>query len=153
MAKACLCNAAFYPPGILCDSRRLGEHKISFSRVPHPEPKFFRETAFFSFSKSFHLFRLIRGKKIVIFLGGDEKLSSPGGPCTTLSTSIRFVQAFGQSFSLNTLVPDTQVSSSCGSSVDRITELLSRIKHGNRGIFYGDFSCGRPFFSAKKRLT
>ena len=35
-------------------------------------------------------------------LGGGQKLSSPGGPCTTLSTStcIRFFQASGQSFSV-----------------------------------------------------
>ena len=73
MAKACLCNAAFYPPGILCDSRRLGEHKISFSRVPHPEPKFFRETACFSFSDPPPpYFLLFEGKKGVIFYGEQK---------------------------------------------------------------------------------
>ena len=64
---------------------------------PHLEPKFFRETAFFSFSYKFPLFPLIPGKKGVI-LGGGQKLSSPGGPCTTLSASRRFFQASGQSF-------------------------------------------------------
>ena len=34
-------------------------------------------------------------------MGGDNKLSSPGGPCTTLSTTrMRFVKAFGQTFSV-----------------------------------------------------
>ena len=38
---------------------------------PHPEPIFFRETAFFSFSKKNPLFQPIRGKK-ASFLGGDK---------------------------------------------------------------------------------
>ena len=69
---------------------------------PHPEPKKFRGTACSSFPQKFPLFPLIRGKKGVI-LGRDKKISSPVSPCTTLSTSIRFVQPLGshfQSFSL-----------------------------------------------------
>ena len=45
------------------------------------------------------LFPVIRGKKDVI-LGRDKETSSPGSPCTTLSTRLGFVQAFGQSFSV-----------------------------------------------------
>ena len=51
-------------------------------KFPHPEPIFFRETAFFSFFQKKKLFSLIRGKKGVI-LGRDKKISSPGSPCTT----------------------------------------------------------------------
>ena len=50
-------------------------------------------------AKSFPLLSIIRGKKDVI-LGRDQKTSSPGSPCTTLSKSTRFVQAFGQTFSV-----------------------------------------------------
>ena len=67
---------------------------------PHPEPKKFRGTACSSFPQKFPLFPLIRGKKGVI-LGRDKKISSPGSPCTTLNTSIRFVQAFRQSSSFS----------------------------------------------------
>ena len=49
-----------------------------------------------------------------------------------LDRSIRFVQAFGQSFSV-IFTPH----SGCG-SLYRITELLSRMKYRNRGIFYHD---------------
>ena len=66
---------------------------------PHPEPKIFRETAFVSFSKFSPLFPLVREKKGVI-LGRDKKILSPGSPYATLSTSIRFVQAVGQSSSV-----------------------------------------------------
>ena len=114
---------------------------------PHPDPKIFRETAIFSFSNFFPLFPLIRGEKHVI-LGRDKKKSSPGSPCTTLSTSIRLVQAFGQSFSVI-----FTLHSSC-SSLYRITELLSRIKHRSRGIFYHDrYSVVDHFFQQKKTPT
>ena len=39
-------------------------------------------------------------RKKGVILGEGQKLSSPGGPCTTLSTSIRFFQASGQSLSV-----------------------------------------------------
>ena len=92
-------------------------------------PKKFRETAFFSFSKIFPLFPRSREKGVIV--GRDKKISSPGSPCTTLSTSIRFVQTFWRSVSVSFILH------SCSSnSPYRITELLSRIKYRNRGIFH-----------------
>ena len=54
---------------------------------------------FSAFPRNFPYFLSLQEKKGVI-LGGGQKLSSPGGPCTTLSTSMRFFQASGQSFSV-----------------------------------------------------
>ena len=86
-----LCSQTYYgqgynPPPVFKDA--------SF---PHPEPKKFWETAFFSFSIFFSpISSHSWGKRR--YFGAGQKLSSPGSPCTTLSTSIRFAQAFGQSF-------------------------------------------------------
>ena len=49
---------------------------------PPPESNFFRETAFFSFSKKKNYFLSFEGKK-ASFWGGTKKISSPGSPCTT----------------------------------------------------------------------
>ena len=64
---------------------------------PHPEPIFFRATAFFNLSNIFPLFHS-RGKGVI--WGRDRNMLSPDSLCTTLSTSTRFVQAFGLSFSV-----------------------------------------------------
>ena len=95
-------------------------------RISSPGTLNFPGNSLFQLFQKSPMFPLIREKKGVI-LGWDEKVSSPGSPYTTLSTSIRFVQAVGQSFSaIFTL------HSSC-SSLYRVTEMLSRIKYTNRG--------------------
>ena len=92
-------------------SRNAAAGGMRISVFPHPEPKMFRQTAFFSFSNFFPLIPLVRGKKKRHFWGG-RIVSSPGGPCTTLNTSIRFVQAFGRSFSFSLCtLPDKSSSS------------------------------------------
>ena len=62
-------------------------------------PKISGKQPFSAFPKKFPYFLSFQEKK-ASFGGGGQKLSSPGGPCTTLSTSIRFFQASGQSFSV-----------------------------------------------------
>ena len=69
---------------------------------PHLEPLFFRETYFFSFCISPPPISSHCGKKRRR-CGGGQKMSSPGGPSTTLSTSTRFVQALWRSFSVSSL--------------------------------------------------
>ena len=73
----------------------------AFTRIkvfPHTEPPKNPGNSIFQLFRKKKLFFLIGGSKSVIG-GGGHFFSSPGGPCTALSTSIRFVQAFGQSFS------------------------------------------------------
>ena len=62
-------------------------------------PKISGKQFFSAFPKNFPYFLSFQEKKALFFWGG-QTLSSPGGPCTTLSTSIRFFQASGQSFSV-----------------------------------------------------
>ena len=81
--------------------RLPGTRYIQGYVIRHPEPKNFRQTAFLSFSIFPPCFLSLHGKK-VSFWEGDRKYhppSSPGGPSTTSSTSARFAQAFGRSFS------------------------------------------------------
>ena len=81
--------------------RLPGTRYIQGYVIRHPEPKKFRQTAFLSFSIFPPCFLSLHGKK-VSFWEGDRKYhppSSPGGPSTTSSTSARFAQAFGRSFS------------------------------------------------------
>ena len=72
---------------------------FSKMRISSPGTQKFPGNSLFQLFLKFPLFPFIPGKKGVI-LGGGPKLSSPGGPCTTLSTSIRFFQASGPSFSV-----------------------------------------------------
>ena len=53
---------------------------------------------FLAFPKKIPYFLPFQGKRR--YFGVGQKKSSPGGPCTTLSTSVRFVQASGQSSSV-----------------------------------------------------
>ena len=47
------------------------------------------------------------------------------------------------------LIQSAVVAVAVAFSLYRITELLSRIKYENQGIFYSDFYCGRPIFQQK----
>ena len=117
---------------------------------PRPEPKNLRKTAFFSFPNFFPLCPPLRGKtfshsgKTASFWGGTRKYHPRVVHVLHSVQVYDSLQAFAQSF----LVIFTY-HSSC-SSLYRITDLLSRIKHRNRSIFYHDVNCGRPIFSGRK---
>ena len=74
---------------------------VFFSRMRISSPgtqKFPGNSLFQLFLKTSPISSHSRKKGVI--LGEGQKVSSPGGPCTALSTSIRFFQASGQSFSV-----------------------------------------------------
>ena len=104
---------------------------ISWMRISPPGTQFFPGNSLFQLFPKFSPISSHSREKGFI-LGRNKKVASPGSTFTTLSTSIRFVQAFGHSFSVI-----FTLHRGC-SSLSRITELSSRIWYRNRGIFCRD---------------
>ena len=72
---------------------------ISWMRISPPGTQFFPGNSLFQLFPKFSPISSHSREKGFI-LGRNKKVASPGSTFTTLSTSIRFVQAFGQSFSV-----------------------------------------------------
>ena len=72
-------------------------HSFNAHFLTYLEPEHFRETAFSAFPNISPVSSFQEKRR---HFGGEQKLSSPGGLCTTLRTSIRFFEAPGQSFSV-----------------------------------------------------
>ena len=109
-------------------------------RISSPGTQFFREIAFFSFSISPPLFPLIQGKNGVIW--GGDKIIIPGWSTYYIKHkyTIRsglWAVIFSHFYStLFYLIQSAVVAVAVAFSLYRITELLSRIKYENQGIFY-----------------
>ena len=82
----CLCQ--YRSVGLICS----GQGCV----FPRPEPKSFREKSLFQLLPFFSPCRLLFQEKKSAVLGGDKKCH----PRVVLSKSVRFVQAFGRSFSM-----------------------------------------------------
>ena len=89
-------------------------------RISSPVTHFFPGNGIFQLFQKKKAYFLSFEEKKASFWGGT-KISSPASPCNTLSPSTRFVQAFGQSFSVIFTLHNSS------DSLYRITELLSLI--------------------------